>query len=75
MNNQLTAKNVEKVLLDCLYKPEELDDEHTAPKGAVIVEGVIQSFGFHPGRLESHKEDIKGKLQFTRKLFGKIVGL
>lgn len=48
----LTAKKVEEILVDCLFKEEEETDD------AIIVEGIIQSYGLHPGRLESHHEEI-----------------
>ena len=48
----LTAKNVETIFMDCLFR----DDEDTSK--AVIVEGILNQFGFHPDRLESHKQAI-----------------
>jgi hypothetical protein len=56
MNEQipkLTADNVEKVLIKCLFK----DGEDTSK--AVTVKGVINQFGFHAGRLEESKAEIK----------------
>jgi hypothetical protein len=49
----LTSANVEAIFLDCLFKPEEDTSNH------VVGEGVMQNFGFHPVRLESHKDEIK----------------
>jgi hypothetical protein len=48
----LTSENVEKVFTDCLFKDDENTDNH------VVGEGVMSKFGFHPDRLESHKEDL-----------------
>lgn len=54
---KLTAKNVDAVLMDCLFKPGE--DTITA----VLAEGVMHKVGLHPGRLESHKADIREMLE------------
>ena len=53
---KLTSENVTAVLKDCLFKEEENHD--TFVKG----EAVMTTFAFHPGRLESHKEDIRSML-------------
>jgi hypothetical protein len=53
---QLTAINVMEVFMDCLFQ----EGEDTSK--AVIVDGIISKFGFHPGRLESHKQDIREML-------------
>lgn len=53
---KLTAKNVEAVLIDCLFK----EGEDTS--NPVIAEGIIRGFGFHHQRLESHRNDIKEML-------------
>lgn len=51
------AERVEKVLLDCLFKDEEIQDGKP-PADAVIAEGVISKYAFHPQRLAAHKDDI-----------------
>jgi hypothetical protein len=51
------ATRVETVLKDCLYKDGEFEGD-TPPADAVIAEGVISKFAFHPDRLASHKADI-----------------
>ena len=61
----IDAKAVEDALKDCLFREEELvvsDDEALdgqAPEGAIIVEGVMTTFGFHPDRLETHREEVR----------------
>lgn len=63
---KLTATRVEEILKDCLYKDEELPADPTSPKdlpdGAVFVMGIINNYGFHPGRLEQHKPEIRDLL-------------
>lgn len=51
------AERVEAVLKDCLYKDDELAGDKP-PADAVYVDGVIQRFAFHPGRVAVHKADI-----------------
>jgi hypothetical protein len=53
----LSSENVERIFMDCLFK----DGEDTSK--AVIAEGIITSFGFHPERLETHKNDIHTMLK------------
>jgi hypothetical protein len=48
----LTADRVTKILRDCLF----CDDEPT--EGAVVAEGILRPFGFHPGRLAGHRAEI-----------------
>ena len=52
MPTELTTENVQRIVLDCLFK----EGEDTSK--AVIAEGVIGKFGFNPERLESHKKEI-----------------
>ena len=54
---ELTSENVEKVFTDCLFKDDENTDNH------IVGEGVIGKFGFHPGRLKSHKGDLSAMLK------------
>ena len=54
------AERVEKLFLDCLFRDEEIRDG--IPEDAVTVEGLINKFGFHPGRLASHQKEIEKEL-------------
>lgn len=53
----LTAENVEEVFMDCLFGDEEAGRER-----AVIVEGVVGKFGFHPDRLALRAPAIRAML-------------
>lgn len=53
----LTSENVETVLKDCLLK----EGEDTS--GAVIIKGIVQSYGFNPGRVRERTEDIRSMLE------------
>jgi hypothetical protein len=60
---ELTSENVESVVLDCLYRDEELDESsEEAPPGAVLAEGILRTYAFHPARLKTHEEDIASML-------------
>ncbi len=49
---------VERIFLECLFKPEELLPGNLPPEDAIIVTGVVNDFGFHPGRVALHKEQV-----------------
>lgn len=53
---QLTAENVFNTMRDCMF----LDGEDKS--NAVIVDGITCKFGMHPGRLETHREEIRDML-------------
>lgn len=55
---KLTAPKVIDILTDCLYRGNE-SSNGKPPENAVIVEGVVRSYGFHPQRLESHRAEVK----------------
>ena len=50
--NALTASRVHDVFMDCLFR----DGEDTT--NYIEAEGIVQNVGFHPGRIEAHREDI-----------------
>jgi len=63
---ELTSQAVQNVLEYVLFKTEEegvdacltIVKDDTDRKGAVIVEGIMSNFGFHPKRLEEKKAEI-----------------
>ena len=54
----IDPQEVEKAFLDCLYKKEEMQRIEGMPEGAVIVEGIQDKIGFHPGRLEKKRAKV-----------------
>lgn len=58
----ISDERVVEVLRDCLFTNEEMPSAEV-PEGAVIVEGIINHFGFHPERLESHRDEVTTMLQ------------
>lgn len=59
----LTSAAVDALMNQCLFTEEEIsslsEGEGVLPEGAVIVEGLVRKFGFHPGRLSENKEAIR----------------
>ena len=53
----LTAENVARVFLDCLFRKDEV------PSDPAFAEGIRADFGFHRGRLEEHRAEIKEMLE------------
>ena len=65
---ELTSENVESIFMDCLFQ----DGEDTSDPA--IAEGITSKFGFHKGRLESHRDDISDMLLQLPKEFHKDGG-
>lgn len=57
---ELTASNIKSVINDCLFKDDEV--ANGPPTDYVAAQGVMMQVGFHPGRLESHREDVHSML-------------
>lgn len=54
------AERVEHIFMDCLFRDSELSpDRRTAPPDAILIQGIVNDFGLHRGRLVSHKEEIR----------------
>lgn len=51
------AEKVNAIAKDCFPNDDEL--ENGWPSDAVLVDGIVAKFGFHPGRLESHRQEVK----------------
>lgn len=67
------ASKVHAVFMDCLFNDDELVD------GKPVLEPVrapciINNFGFHPERLEKHREEIKSFLRQMQEPFFSIDG-
>lgn len=57
--DRIDPERVDEIFRGCLFTDEELEvTGGKCPKGAVLVEGVVGKFGFHPGRLEGHTDEI-----------------
>lgn len=65
---KLTAKRVQELFIDSLFKEGEPTDPH------VEAPGVISNFGFHPARLEAHRAEVAEMLQELRDDFQEAKG-
>lgn len=70
----IDSQAVYAALRDCLYQPEEIPDGVTIPDGAVMVKAIRVKYGFHPGRLEAHREQVRGWLKALPHQFRAEVG-
>ena len=52
----LTAERVSTTFFDCLFKEGEDANRHIA------AEGIVRTVGFHPDRIEEHRQDIHDML-------------
>ena len=52
----LTAENVEAVFMACLFKAGE------DTSNRIVAEGLVVTVGFHPGRIEEHRQEIHDML-------------
>lgn len=58
---ELTAENVRAVVTDAIFRDEEISGG--PPSDYIEGDGILRRFGFHPERLESHREDVHSMLQ------------
>lgn len=66
----LTSENVRAIFLDCLFQKGELENNPEI----IEVEGIFSRFGFHPGRLRKHKDDILQLLMQLPTEFRRSIG-
>lgn len=54
----IQASRVNEILMDCLFKDEEIVDGKPVVE-PILVEGVVRRLGFHPKRVELYREEIE----------------
>lgn len=57
----IDTRLLDTIVLDCLYKTDELEDG-APPADFIEVEGVVVRLGLHPKRLESHRAEVQAML-------------
>lgn len=72
MNN--IATKVEDIVKYCLYNDNEMSEDGSIPKDAIIVDGIMTKMGFHPNRINEKKEEIKNILNEMPDYFHKNQG-
>jgi len=71
----IDPSEVEAAFRDCLYRDEELDSQaKMPPEGTVVVQGIVNTFGFHPVRLEAKRPKVTMWLRALPKKFRQNVG-
>lgn len=71
----IDATEVNRVFLDSLFRDYgEVTTPGVLPPGTVLVEGVRVRIGFHPQRLESHREQVREWLALLPPQFHKDAG-
>jgi len=74
MNEQSLAERVEVIMRDSLFTDKETNNAESLPVDAVLVEGIINKYGFHPGRLETHRKEVREILKLLPDTFMKEKG-
>ena len=75
MSTTLSADALQQIMLDVLYTDEEIQANNgVVPGDYVHVEGIVNNYGFHPGRLESHRDEVKAMLEDLPENFRASVG-
>lgn len=59
---KIDPERVEQILINCLFKDEELIDGQAPPDAHVYAEGVVNNFMFNPQRLEEHRGEVRAML-------------
>ncbi len=59
---KINPEEVNAAFLGCLFAADEITDSKT-PENAVIVEGIVRKFGFHPQRLEATRTQVTNWLE------------
>jgi hypothetical protein len=49
---------IRDIMLHCMFQDDEIGADRKAPEGAVIAEGIVQTYGFHPERLKSRSSEV-----------------
>lgn len=70
----IDAGRVQEIFLVCIYHPEELKDGKPIEGEPVLAEGITCNVEFHPGRLESHRKEVRGMLEGLPLEFRRTVG-
>lgn len=62
------AKRIDSIFKDSLFIDNEIKDGQI-PDNAILVEGIINNFSFHPERLSTHKDEINEIIELMPKEF------
>lgn len=68
MTDMLTSENVEATIVRCLFTDAEMVDGQPPPEH-IRVEGIVNPWAFHPGRVEENREKIAAMLSELPRAF------
>ncbi len=68
------ASKVHSITKYCLYIEDEIPTNGDIPEGAIIVDGIMNKMGFHPGRIKEKREEVKSILLEMHEKFHKGTG-
>jgi hypothetical protein len=76
---RLDPERVEGIFVDCLFREEELGPEGEShegrlPEDHVRVDGIVNHFAFHPGRVAEHADEVAALLAELPDEFKKSAG-
>jgi hypothetical protein len=71
----INPNRINEIIRDCLFNEEEVRAANgNLPEGCVKAISVRLHLGFHPGRLESHRKEVREMLMELPITFRKSVG-
>jgi len=70
----ISAERIQEIFFKCLLTEKEIDENGKPLIEVVKVEGIINSFGFHPERVEKHKDEIISFLEELPDSFKSSIG-
>lgn len=73
MTGKLTCSALDELMRYTLFANDEYDGKNV-PEDAIIVDGIVNKYGFHPGRIEEKRETIRELLAETPDAFHKGKG-
>lgn len=68
------AGRIHTILMDCLFRKDELDGTGMPKSDFTRVDGIRQKVGLHPERLKAHKEEIRSLLNEMDPRFHRYTG-
>lgn len=68
------VERVAKVFTDCLFREDEIGSDGKSKPEAVIIKGIMGTYGLHKDRLQTHKEEVRAILNEMPPEFHKATG-
>lgn len=56
---QLNAERVRQLMSKCLFMDDEMPEGGAVPDGAIRVEGIVNPYAFHAGRVSKNTSEIR----------------